>query len=153
MLITLSLGYLLDTVYVSVTSQAAKSTGPEGSNILVDFRHWIAKFLSFSRTPERHSVPETSEHVEAIELPELGAAGGSMIDTFQILLSRMVGVDMTNVTICFIFIYFRRRANAKDRFWRATRATRRRNTCSVTIILIWSNIYSYYICVATYLLG
>ena len=105
MLITLSLGYLLDTVYVSVTSQAAKSTGPEGSNILVDFRHWIAKFLSFSRTPERPSAPETSGHVEAIEQPELGAAGGSMKGTFQNLLSCMVGVDMISATMFASFLF------------------------------------------------
>jgi hypothetical protein len=107
LVLMLAIGYILDGLYVTVTSQAAASKGPEDGNVLANLRHWIAKFLVFSHTPENQpgvpSVPEISGQV--YELPELGAAGGNAVGTFRNLVSHMVGVDMA-IVITFLHCYF-----------------------------------------------
>jgi hypothetical protein len=107
----LAIGYTLDELYVSVTSQAATGKRPEDGNVLANLRHWIApifKFPAFSRTPEQPLgvpvVPETLK--QAYDLPKCGTAGGSTIGTFRNLLSHMVGVDMTNVMTLLHFYVF-----------------------------------------------
>jgi hypothetical protein len=107
----LVIGYILNGLYVSVTSQAATGKGPKDDNVLANLTCWVAliyRFPAFSSISEHQlgvpSMPKTLE--QAYELPDLGTAGGSTIGTFQNLLSHMVGVYMTNVMTLYHFYLF-----------------------------------------------